>query len=161
MRSLLFGLLGATLLWAAPASAEVGATCGGIAGARCDAQEYCDYGDRGQCGAGDQSGVCAARPEICTKDYNPVCGCDGQTYSNSCQAHASGVSVASPGACGTPEDPNANDASAPNSREPCIQQITCGIKDGQPKQYPTPCDAEEDGATNIQPKTGDSCPALQ
>ncbi|MEQ9306594.1 MAG: Kazal-type serine protease inhibitor domain-containing protein [Marinoscillum sp.] len=28
---------------------------------------------------------------ICTMDYNPVCGCDGQTYSNACMAKNSGV----------------------------------------------------------------------
>jgi hypothetical protein len=37
---------------------------------------------------------------ICTADYTPVCGCNGQTYSNACIAQSRGVLRYSPGACG-------------------------------------------------------------
>ena len=43
----------------------------------------------------------------------------------------------------------------------CAQVISCGIKDGKVKEYPTPCDARDDGATNIHPKTGTSCDAAK
>jgi hypothetical protein len=39
----------------------------------------------------------------------------------------------------------------------CAQVISCGTKDGKRKEYPTPCAAEQDGATNIAPKTGSTC----
>jgi hypothetical protein len=39
----------------------------------------------------------------------------------------------------------------------CIQVISCGTKDGKVKEYPTPCDARDDGATDIHPKSGPSC----
>jgi hypothetical protein len=39
----------------------------------------------------------------------------------------------------------------------CAQVISCGIKDGKMKEYPTPCAAKEDGATDIKPKQGTSC----
>jgi hypothetical protein len=39
----------------------------------------------------------------------------------------------------------------------CAQVISCGTKNGQRKEYPTPCAAKDDGATNIAPKSGPTC----
>jgi hypothetical protein len=81
--------------------ATPGATCGGLLGVGCAKGEFCDFPIETKCGSGDQQGSCTSIPTACTKESNPVCGCDGNTYGNPCAARAAGVSVIATGACGT------------------------------------------------------------
>ncbi|MDB5212081.1 MAG: putative protease inhibitor [Myxococcaceae bacterium] len=79
---------------------KVASFCGGLIGKTCGAAgSYCDYAIAASCGAGDQTGKCEAKPEFCPAVIIPVCGCDGKTYNNSCEANRSGASVAKSGAC--------------------------------------------------------------
>lgn len=76
---------------------------GGVAGgggSGCTTNEDCDAAD--YCASDvscDEPGECVARPVLCPLVFDPVCGCNGTTYSNSCEAAAAGVRVDFDGAC--------------------------------------------------------------
>lgn len=65
---------------------------------KCDAEHpcgdgaFCNWAPNEACGDGTGSGICIPQPEACTKELNPVCGCDGEIYGNPCEANAAGLS---------------------------------------------------------------------
>ena len=63
--------------------------------AQCGTGDFCSKPD-GKC---DDEGICAQRPILCPPEVNPVCGCNGTTYNNRCEAFLAGVDVKHAGKC--------------------------------------------------------------
>lgn len=80
-----------------PQLCQTNAQCG-------DKTQFCSK-KAGQCDR-TSYGSCTHKPEVCTFQYDPVCGCDGQTYGNACTAASNGVNIAYSGECKNFEQPS-------------------------------------------------------
>jgi hypothetical protein len=81
---------------AARAQKDHDGACGSCTSlADCLPNEYCQAPD-GEC---TERGHCTPIPQVCPGDYDPVCGCDGATHTNRCEAEAKAISIAHAGTC--------------------------------------------------------------
>lgn len=78
---------------------DTGAPGGGCSSnAQCGLGKYCNS-PASQCGARAILGKCETVPTACSDDFEPVCGCNGETYPNACSAASAGVTTRAAGEC--------------------------------------------------------------
>ncbi|MDQ0320617.1 hypothetical protein QO002_002755 [Pararhizobium capsulatum DSM 1112] len=94
------------------------------------------------------------RPQICTREYNPVCARRGnrtQTFSNSCMAESDGFRVIGRGECRSNERPG-GDIGMPGERPEsrpgvCTREYApvCGRRGNRTQTFPNSCMADAEG----------------
>ncbi len=75
-----------------------GQTCGGLFPIPCDKGLWCQN-PPGLCKVMDGQGKCDVIPRFCTRQFQPVCGCDGKTYGNDCERRMAQAQLAYKGKC--------------------------------------------------------------
>ena len=117
-----------------------------IDNSECDPDSYCAK-PIGDC---EGEGTCMPRPSVCPSVWEPVCGCDGQTYANECEAAQAGVRVSALGSC------DCDDNEDCDSSDYCAA-LVCDGPGLCESRSATPCDPESpvEGCCNPdRPVTG-------
>jgi hypothetical protein len=131
------GALAATAAATGPAIANLDEACGGPDKITCNSALFCHLPD-GQCSAPDAAGTCAKAPDFCMRVSRPVCGCNGKTYQNECEARHAKVAVDTTGACKKPPPVPGAPVVKPAAKKKPAKDAAKGAKSTKPKPKPAP-----------------------
>jgi hypothetical protein len=73
--------------------------CRAADGSECDHDQLCLPLLSRACPGPKHVGICAPKPHTCPDVSDPVCGCDGKTYDNLCEAAAARTAIVHAGSC--------------------------------------------------------------
>jgi Kazal-type serine protease inhibitor-like protein len=79
-------------------AANLDEACGGPDKITCNSALFCRK-EVGQCGIEEAKGTCEKAPAFCIRIHRPVCGCNGKTYPNECEARHVKVAIDYTGPC--------------------------------------------------------------
>jgi Kazal-type serine protease inhibitor domain len=97
-------------------AANLDEACGGPGKITCNSALYCLL-PAGQCSSPDAAGTCVKAPDFCMRVSRPVCGCNGKTYANECDARHAKVAIDTTGACKKPPAADGTPAAKPAAKK--------------------------------------------
>jgi Kazal-type serine protease inhibitor domain len=115
-------------------AANLDEACGGPDHITCNSALYCQL-PAGQCSAPDTAGTCVKAPDFCMRVSRPVCGCNGKTYANECDARKAKVAIDTTGACKKPPAAPGTPAVKPATKKKSAKDAK-GAKSVKPKPKP-------------------------
>ena len=114
--ALLVVVSGAALGSPRAGAANLDEACGGPDHITCNSALYCQL-PAGQCSSPDTAGTCLKAPDFCMRVSRPVCGCNGKTYANECEARRARVAIDTSGACKKPPAADGTPAAKPAAKK--------------------------------------------
>jgi hypothetical protein len=114
--AIFLGMFGFAPAASAAVIANLDEACGGPDKITCNSALYCQL-PAGQCSAPDAPGTCVKAPDFCMRVSRPVCGCNGKTYLNECEARHAKVTIDTTGACKKPPAAEGAPAAKPAAKK--------------------------------------------
>jgi|GEM_PF-1141137 len=114
--------------------ANLDEACGGPDKITCNSALYCQL-PAGQCSAPDAAGTCVKAPDFCMRVSRPVCGCNGKTYQNECDARHAKAAIDYATACKKPPAAPGTAVVKPAAKKKAAKGAA---KTAKPKPKPAP-----------------------